>query len=355
MSRGSKRDRLVVLQSFPEPRPTTNPYIVMLAAALRALPDTELRTFTWRNALLRRYDVFHIHWPEILLEGRTPARAFVRQLLTAVLLLRIAVLRTPVIRTVHNLDLPDGISGRQRFLLRRFDRLTSLRITLNEQTPVPEGAESVTILHGHYRGWFAELPRLRPVDGRLAYFGLIRRYKNVQSLVTAFRGLPPTSSLRIGGRPSTPELATEITELSGDDARIELDLRFLRDDELVGIATSAQLVVLPYREMHNSGGALAALSLDRPVLVPDNEVNRALAREVGERWVRRYSGTLTTATLAEALDDLRSQPLPGSPDLSARDWSSVGAAHLGAYRRALRVPAGPDAVSESAQSRRYSW
>ncbi|MEY9851974.1 beta-1,4-mannosyltransferase [Leifsonia sp. EB41] len=346
---------LVVLQSFPDPRPTTNPYIVMLAEAIRRQPGVRLRTFSWRNALLTRYDVFHVHWPEILLEGRTPLRALVRQLLTGVLLLRIALLRTPVVRTVHNLELPDGLGRRQRFLLARLDRLTSLRIVLNEHTPVPTESEAVTILHGHYREWFRDVPRRPQVDGRLAYFGLIRRYKNVQALVRAFSGLPADSSLQVGGRPSTPELAAEIAELASGDDRIELTFAFLSDEELVGIASAAQLVVLPYREMHNSGGALAALSLDRPVLVPDNDVNRALAQEVGDRWVRRYSDSLTTQTLDRVLADLRADPPDGRPDLSARDWSTVGAAHVTAYRRALEPASARSAAAATTQPRRYSW
>ena len=45
-----------VLQSFPAPRPTTNPYIVMLARSLAATPGLAVRTFTWRTALAGRYD-----------------------------------------------------------------------------------------------------------------------------------------------------------------------------------------------------------------------------------------------------------------------------------------------------------
>ncbi|MGN6427590.1 MAG: glycosyl transferase [Leifsonia sp.] len=347
--------RIVVLQSFPEPRATTNPYIVMLAQAIRAQGDAELLTFSWRTALTRRYDVFHIHWPEILVEGRTPLRALVRQLLTALLLVRLAVLRIPVVRTVHNLELPEGINRRQRFLLGRFARLTTLRITLNPLTPLPEGAEAVTILHGHYRGWFEGVPRRSTVPGRLGYFGLIRRYKNVEGLVAAFRGLPRDASLQIGGRPSTPELAADITALAAGDERISLSFGFLTDEELVAIATAAQLVVLPYREMHNSGGTLAALSLDRPVLIPDNDVNRALAAEVGEAWVRRYPGELTTEVLLHALEAVRDDPPTGRPDLSAREWTAVGAEHVGAYRRAVQLAGARSHATATAQRRRYSW
>ena len=75
-----------VLQSFPTPRPTTNPYIVMLARSLQSEPGIAMSTFTWKRALLGRYDVFHAHWPEILVSGHSPVKTAVRQLFTILLL-----------------------------------------------------------------------------------------------------------------------------------------------------------------------------------------------------------------------------------------------------------------------------
>jgi glycosyltransferase involved in cell wall biosynthesis len=328
---------LTVLQSFPDPRPTTNPYVVMLAQSLAALPELRLRTFTWRRALLGRYDVFHVHWPEILVSGRSPARKAVRQLLFAVLLARLTLARIPLVRTVHNLELPRDISRREVALLRLADRLTALRITLNDETPVPADRPAVEIVHGHYRTWFAAYPEPASRPGRLAFVGLVRRYKGVEGLVEAFVGTrdrAPDVSLLVAGRPSTDALAGALADLAGGDPRITLRLRFLSDAELVESIGEADVVVLPYREMHNSGTVLAALSLDRPVLVPDNAVNRRLAAEVGTGWVHTFAGELTGERLLRALADARARP-PGRPDLSAREWDRTGRDHLAAYRRAL--------------------
>ena len=89
--------------------------------------------------------------------------------------------------------------------------------------------------------------------------------------------------MTVAGNPSTTELAAELVTAAGQDDRVQLRLHFLDDQELVTVATESSLVVLPYREMHNSGGALTALSLDRAALVPDNAVNRDLRDEVGAR------------------------------------------------------------------------
>lgn len=331
---------LIVQQSFPEPRPTTNPYLVMLRDSIRDLPGVELRTFSWRGALTRKYDVFHVHWPEILVSGHSPLKKLARQVLTLALVGKLALTRTPIVRTVHNLDLPDGISRRERWLLRLIDRRTTLRIRLNPLTPLPDGSASETIVHGHYRGWFAPYPRSSRIPGRLAYVGLIRRYKGVDSLLSAFRSAfagEAAASLTVGGKPSSEELVVQLRSLSEGDDRVAMHFAFLSDAELVEAVTRSELVVLPYREMHNSGGALSALSLDRPVLVPDNEVNAMLAAEVGDEWVLRYDGELSPADLEDALARARRLSPEATPDLSLRDWDDAGRAHVAAYRRAIAL------------------
>jgi beta-1,4-mannosyltransferase len=338
-SRPPGRD-LVVLQSSQAPRPTTNPYIVMLGRALAATDGVSPLHFSWRTALLGRYDVFHVHWPEILVDGRSPLKKAVRQALTVAFLARLAIRRTPIVRTVHNLERPQGISRRETLLLALMERMTTLRVRVNPLTEIPADQPHATILHGHYRDWFRDQPREEVVPGRLGYVGLVRRYKGVEDLVASFRGAGDAGadlSLRIGGNPSTAELADTIRALAAGDERIRLDLRFLSDAELVEIVTGSELVVLPYRFMHNSGGTLAALSLDRPVLVPDNAVNRALAEEVGPGWIHLFAGDLTPDELLRAAEGVRTGARSASPRLSGRDWDLAGTAHASAYRRALRI------------------
>ena len=328
----------VVQQSFPTPRPTTNPYLVMLRDAVAAVPDVEVRTFSWRAALTRRADVFHVHWPEILVSGHSPLKALVRQALTVLLVAKLAATRTPIVRTEHNLALPEGISRRERVLLRWIERRTALWIRLNDDTPARAGVPSVTIPHGHYVDWYAGRPAPVREPGRAAFVGFVRRYKGVEALLRTFRDVPGDDRrLHVAGAPSTPELATALAELADADDRVSLDLRFLDDDDLVAAVRRSELVVLPYREMHNSGGVLTALSLARPVLVPDNDVTRRLADEVGHAWLHRYSGDLTADDVDRALERVAALPEGSGPDLSARDWTLAGTRHVDAYRQAVRA------------------
>lgn len=333
---------LVVLQSFPRPRPTTNPYLVMLRDSLGSRPGVRVLTFSWRRALVGGYDVFHAHWPEILVNGHSPLKKLVRQVLFVLFLLRLRLTRTPLVRTVHNLHLPEGISRREVLLLRWAERWTTLRIRINEATELTDGAPVATIVHGHYADWYGVHPRAARQPGRLTFVGQVRRYKGVDTLVSAFEGTrdTPGLTLRIAGRPSSDGLAETLRAAAGADERISLALEYLSDPDLVSEVTAAELVVLPYREMHNSGGALAALSLGTPVLVPDNEANQRLADEVGPGWVHRYSGPLTAEHLSGTLASLRTSPPAAAPDLRRRDWPRAGEAHVEAYRAALAAVRG---------------
>ena len=330
---------VTVLQSFPAPRPTSvNPYTLLLAEHLRSTPGVTVLYFSWRTALFGRYDVFHAHWPEILVDGHSPLKKLVRQLFTVALLARWRVTKTPIVRTVHNLELPSGISRRERFLLKAFDRQTTLRIRLNSATPLPEGEPSATIPQGHYRDWFAHYEHRAPVSGQFGYVGRIRQYKGVETLIEAFRQTAPGGEnlrLRLGGYPSSPDLAESVTKLAADDPRIDLALGFISDAEFVDIATSSELVVLPYRFMHNSAAAVTVLSLDRPVLVPKNEVNDLLSAEVGPGWVYGFEGEITAATLQDTLELVNRVQGRQRPNLDDRDWRVVAADHAAAYRRAI--------------------
>lgn len=332
-----------VLQSYPGGRATTNPYLTQLGNRLGA--RSEVLTFTWPRALTERYDVLHVHWPETLLRGRTPLRALLRRLLFRALLARLRHRRTAVVRTVHNVRSHEEASPAERRLIERLDRRTSLWIRLNATTPVPAGAPVRTIEHGDYRDWYAGYELPDAVPGRMLYFGLIRSYKGLDALVSAFTGLPATpgagTSLHIVGRPQPPELGESVLRAAADDPRIDVCLHYVSDAELVDAVGRAELVVLPYREMHNSGAALAALSLGRPVLVPANAVTEALRAEAGRDWVITYSGEISAAVLSDGLARAQAQRGETGPDLSRRRWDDVIDRHFEAYESAVLAAHSP--------------
>ena len=109
----------------------------------------------------------------------------------------------------------------------------------------------------------------------------------------------PPATLAVLGALFSEQLVESLREAADADDRIELHLGHVDDPDLVRAVGEAQLAALPHPEMHNSGSVLAALSLSTPVLVPDNAFNRALAEEVGERWVITYDGPLAPTHLRD--------------------------------------------------------
>jgi beta-1,4-mannosyltransferase len=341
-----------VLQSFPAGRSTTNPYLVQLTDQLA--PEPVVLGFSWRRALTEQYDVFHAHWPEALLHGTTPTRSRARRLLFRALLLRLRLnrRRVAVVRTVHNLRSHETGLRAERRLLDRFDSATSFWIRLNPTTPTPAAAPAMTIEHGDYRDWFAGVAVPAAQPGRLVYFGLIRPYKGVPGLIQAFSRLAAGPdddplSLRVVGRPTSADIGAEVLLSATADDRIDVSLGHASDGDLGAEIGQAELVVLPYREMHNSGAALLALSLARPILAPSNAVTEALRAEVGRAWVHTYSGVLSADVLRDALGRVRALRSPdpdARPNLSARAWPDIANAHRRAYAQALssvRSPAMP--------------
>lgn len=324
--------RLRVLHCLTPPDGTTRYVDQMLGGAGG---DVDATTFSWREALLGRYDVLHVHWPEQLVRSPSRWRRAARHVALRALLARARRTRTPVVRTLHN-PVPHerGTSAEARALA-AVDDATTLYVLLNPATRAPRDVPAVGIPLAHYRDVFAHHPRATAERGRLVTVGLLRPYKGVEALLDAFRALPDEDlRLTVAGRPAAG-MAPTLTAAAEADPRISLDLRFVPDDTFVHHVTSAELVVLPYREMTNSGILVAALSLDRPCLVPASPTNAAIAAEVGPGWVLQYDGPFDERALRDGLAAARTTPRPARPDLGARDWATVGAAHVAAYRTAL--------------------
>ena len=304
-------------------------------------------------ALFGRWDVLHVHWPEVIFRRGSAAKSAAGMAVFFLLLLRARLTGRAVVRTIHNLQPHEDADPLGRALLRLCDRMTTLWIRLNPVTEPPGSGPVTTILHGHYRDWFAAHGKRAPISGRLLFFGQVRPYKGISELIAVFTGTPGDAlTLAVVGQPNSAPYRDELAA-AAHDPRISLRLEFVSDEELATEVSSAELVVLPYLEMHNSGALLLALSLGRPVLVPESPVTAALAAEVGALWVQRFNGSLTTQRIQDALAAVTNSAAfegIGEPDLTLRDWPRIADLHLEAYEEARRLSRG----GRGQASRRYS-
>lgn len=312
----------------------TGAYMVELVNTMAQQPGITYRPFNWRRALTGKVEVFHSHWPEAKLQANSWLKRLGRRWAFWLMTLNFKLRKTAVVQTMHNLAPHEEQSSRTERLLRAFRQRETLRISINAATPHDGSTPVETILHGHARAWLGEHATAEPDPHRLAYFGLIREYKGVPDLIRVFRDAPSDLRLAVAGDPQTSQLKQEIIDLADTDDRVSVQLGHISDANLVRLVSSSSIVILPYREMHNSGAAITALSLNRPVLVPRNSSTDALAAEVGEAWVIRYSGELTAEIIESALAQAQTTLQSNGPDLSLRDWPLAGEQHAAVFAEA---------------------
>ena len=319
--------RLKVLMSTGPLKDDDNPYLQQLVTGLSEQIDVE--PLSWRAALFSRPDVFHVHWPEQLYRANGRAKTIVKRALSAILLARLRARRVPVVWTLHDLASHEADRGVERLLHRALERMVTLRIYLNESEQ-NDPTRGVVILHGDYRAWLVEngidiSPREPERD--VILFGWLRRYKRIESLITAARDADAT--LTVTGRAIDADYERSLRTVATESPSTILDIRQREEDDLAAEVLRHRIVCLPYPHMHNSGALIYALSVGRPVLARRSPFNGEIVLEVGEQWLMLYDGELTAAIVREALG--RISPA-GLPDLSRRDWSTGIALHIACYR-----------------------
>lgn len=302
-----------------------NPYNALINAELHRF-GVEVREYRalrpWPFA-----DLVHVHWPETTFNHDwLSALATTESLLATLRLRRRAGSR--VVWTAHNLS-----SRRRRYpeweqrFWSRLWRVVDGFIVLTEPDlgrvrdahPALRDRPGWVLPHPHYRGAYPdsisrEAARAQldlPVDALvLTFFGQVVEYKNIPALIDLFRALAPTRPelhLVVAGRPRSEALAEQIRAASHNHPRIRLELRYIPEPDVQVFMRAASLVVLPYRELSNSGAALLALSFDRPLWAPALGSAPSLQTAVGSKWVRLYD-RLELSALDSALTNLSDTP-----------------------------------------------
>jgi glycosyltransferase involved in cell wall biosynthesis len=104
---------------------------------------------------------------------------------------------------------------------------------------------------------------LAVVDGPVVlFFGLLRPYKGIDVLVEAWRGIGG-AELWIVGLPKMKVAPLRATAPPG----VRFVPRFITDPEIPAFFRRAELVVLPYREIDQSGVLFTALAFGKPLLL----------------------------------------------------------------------------------------
>jgi len=175
------------------------------------------------------------------------------------------------------------------------------------------------------------------------YFGNIRRYKGVDTLIEAFNILSKKYGkvvLVIAGKPWEDWKKYEkLIERFGLKNQIKLFLDYILFTEVKYFFTAADLVVLPYtRFSSQSGVGLTALSFHKPVIVTD--VGGLTDLVIDKRFVVRPDNPIELAEkmrLAVEDEELLELLSTDSEKLSKRySWDNIAEKTLEVYEKLLK-------------------
>ena len=176
---------------------------------------------------------------------------------------------------------------------------------------------------------------LREVKGPVILaFGLVRPYKGTDVLLEAFRQVDG-AELWVVGMPRMP--MGELRELARRaPGKVRFVDRFITDPEIPAFMRRADVVVLPYRNIEQSGVLYTALAFGRPLVLS----SVGGFPEIADQGAARLVPPEDPGTLAQALGELLA-------DRSSRDaladaatraaattysWDRIGEATMALYR-----------------------
>lgn len=299
----------------------------------------------WRLARSsRKADVLHFQWLPLqsvdlrLLGSRSPLPW-----------------RGPLVLTAHDVLPREAAAGQREAQRRLYARMDAVivhsqhgRDRLVHDLRVP-AAKVHVIPHGAFTHLTAHDPVPLPAELRatpaerpvVLLFGLIRPYKGLDVLLDAWRALSaagdPGADLWVVGLPKY-----DISALRrAAPPSVRFVDRFVSDPETAAVFRRADAVVLPYREIDQSGVLFTALAFGRPMVLSDVGGFPEVAAEGAAELVPAGDAPALAAALRTVLADReRRQALATrAAEVAATrySWDAIAAAHRAVYASVARA------------------
>jgi glycosyltransferase involved in cell wall biosynthesis len=253
----------------------------------------------------------------------------------------------PVVLTAHDLLPREPRLGQARAQRRLYDRVDAVIVHSEYGRSQLIGGlgidpEKVHVVHHGAFEHLARLPEEVPLPDELRtvsapvvlFFGLLRPYKGIETLLDAWRGISG-AELWIVGR---PRMALESLR-AGAPASVRFVPRFISDAELPAYFRRADIVVLPYartERLDQSGVLATALAFGKAIVLSDVGSFGELARVGAGRVVPPDDPGALRDALAQLLGDRGERDrLAAAAEAAARgpySWDDAARKTLEVYR-----------------------
>jgi glycosyltransferase involved in cell wall biosynthesis len=200
------------------------------------------------------------------------------------------------------------------------------------------------IPHGAF-DYLTHLPEEKPLPSELQgaggpvilFFGLLRPYKGLDTLLSAFRELDGAELWIVGNpRMDVEPLRRLAAEAPG---RVRFVTRFVEDAEIPPIFRRADIVVLPYRDAEHSGVLYTGLAFGKPLVLSSVGGFPEVATTGAARLVSPDDPIALAAALSElAADPAARERLAAAAREAAAgpySWDAVATQTLALYRDLL--------------------
>jgi glycosyltransferase involved in cell wall biosynthesis len=202
------------------------------------------------------------------------------------------------------------------------------------------------IPHGAF-DYLTKLPNEKPLPQELEgaegpvilFFGLLRPYKGLDTLLEAFRRIEG-AELWIAGNPrmDVEPLRRMAEEASG---RVRFLTRFIEDPEIPAIFRRADVVVLPYRDAEHSGVLYTGLAFGKPMVLSAVGGFPEVAEEGAALLVPPEDPAALAAALTQLVgDEAARAKLAAAATRAAAgpySWDEIGRQTAGLYRELLEA------------------
>ncbi len=274
----------------------TNPYGALLKAGLEArghrVVGAPYYYLSFRDLVANaRADVLHVNHLYHYYKHRWRLISLLRMALLALWIVLARILGMRIAWTLHNLYPHETRSRWMDRLARLLLCRTAGSVIVHCEKARAELAREFgrthnvhVVPHGNYIDAYP--PAIPKEEARLAlglsadsfifmYFGNVRAYKGIESLITAFRDADvPGAHLVVAGKswPDSAGAGVDIAREAGSEGGITTLLKppggTFDGEEICQLMSAADLVVLPFRQVLSSGSVMLALSYSNPVVCP---------------------------------------------------------------------------------------
>jgi glycosyltransferase involved in cell wall biosynthesis len=181
-------------------------------------------------------------------------------------------------------------------------------------------------------------PELDGAEGPvILFFGLLRPYKGIDTLLEAFRRVEGAELWIVGNpRMELGPLRQLADEMPG---RVRFLPRFVEDAEIPALMRRADVVALPYRDAEHSGVLYAALAFGKPLVLSAVGGFPEVAEQGAARLVPPEDPLALAAALSELVSDEGARTELGEAALAAASgsysWDEAARQTLALYEELL--------------------